>query len=173
MGCDEKKTHDNCDFSFSGDHLTRTKSMQPIVNNPMHSSEAKRQLCRAKSSVPRLVESASPSAAGSGIPPPPVAHMPPGPMHMPPAPSYDYAPPHNVWTPQPAPPGPVSHKKLQRQLTINPNYDPRIHHLQAQTAPGSPFNYPPPFLDQPGLDTQGSVGESNSKFKCTTYSTYL
>ena len=126
----------------------RTKSMQPTTA-PIHSSEAKRQLCRAKSSVPRLVESA---------PPPPPVHMQAaaGPMHMAPA-SYDYAPPHNVWTPQQAPP-PVSHKKLQRQLTINPNFDPRIQHLQAQTGPGSPFNYPPPFLDQPGLDTQASVG---------------
>jgi ribonuclease ZC3H12 len=136
--------------SSPGDSLTRTRSMQP---KPDNAGRPKQAVTRTKSSVPRLEHhwsSASQPAQQQQQPNwPPVFDT-----SMPPP------PPRTPWSAPEVQPN--THTKLSRQLTLNPNYDPRIHNGSCSSSSGSSsaaatmppkpdFSYPPPpFPNPPG-----------------------
>ena len=105
---------------FSGDPLHRTKSMQPS----RMSCNAKQPVMRTKSLVPNWSTCPPPVMTDTSMPPPP---------------------PRTPWVDSQVV---NSHARLSRQLSVNPTYDPRIHHgltqQQPKPAPPQDFSRPPP-----------------------------
>ena len=126
-------------------------SMQPPMN--MHAEHTKQQLCRAKSSVSRMV------GDGRYYPQPQHKAWPTpsdGSANWQTAMSGPPPPPRSPWNNSGSGEVVNSHKKLARQLTINPNYDPRIHPLQNQN-----FNYPPPTVQPFFSSPEGNQDHQN------------
>ena len=105
---------------FSGDPLHRTKSMQPS----RMSCNTKQPVMRTKSLVPNWSTCPPPVMTDTSMPPPP---------------------PRTPWVDSQVV---NSHARLSRQLSVNPTYDPRIHHgltqQQPKPAPPQDFSRPPP-----------------------------
>lgn len=116
--------------SSPGDPLTRTRSMQP-------KTVTKQCVSRTKSSNPRLIhmwaqqpQQPQPQNFQQGQQHLPVfdATMPPPPPRGP----WNNEPPNDLQS--------KTHKKVSRQMSLNPTYDPRIHGLPKD------FSVPPPPL---------------------------
>ena len=161
----ELRTRNTSRDSSPGEQLTRTRSM----NLPLHRTEsdvkAKQQLARTRSSRPaygptpqealyRLsktdVAKTKSVEHSTRFAPPHLRNVSIGQLEMGCLSTYGAAPPHFPsagYTPlQPPPQDQNHHRRLERQLTINPSFDPRINKEKVSPKHGQ-VSSQPPLLD--------------------------